>query len=188
VKTIYNRSNPSEDGNRPAVQVSAPASRRGYQFDRLQIRIQVWLRYGYQTFQMRLLGFLDNINKQYRQNAGGLRWTNFHPNNTVKMKSIELFSGAKRYGKRKQYYHTLTRTIRSQTGCIAISFDNPPAPRLGGNGILEYWVKIRNRFMYVGGSLWIWILVKYNRHVDAGIYIGAFRIIIELFGVKLTLT
>ena len=73
MKTLYNRSNPSKDANRSAVQVSALAGRRGYQFTRLQIRIQVTLRYGYQTFQMRLLGFLDNINEQYRQNAGGLR-------------------------------------------------------------------------------------------------------------------
>jgi hypothetical protein len=117
VKILYNRSNPSKDGIRSAVQVSAPAGRRGYQFDRLQIRIQVSLRYGYQTFQVCLFGFLNNINEQYRQNAGDLIWTNFHLNNTVKIKSIELFSGAKRYGKRKQYYHTLTRTSRSQTGC-----------------------------------------------------------------------
>jgi len=73
VKTLYNRSKPSKDGNRSAVQVSAPAGCRGYQFDRLQIRIQVSLRYGYETFQMPLLEFPDNINEQNRKNAGDFK-------------------------------------------------------------------------------------------------------------------
>jgi len=37
------------------------------------IRFSILLKdNGYQTFQMRLLGFLEHTNEQYRKNAGGL--------------------------------------------------------------------------------------------------------------------